>query len=81
MEQLATGVFGPVRVASPNNTPDELRKAMLAVAGHADDVDDCRELLMALGLIPQDFHQESTTRYGHGARRRVELTAEEKKAS
>ncbi len=37
-------------------TEETVRSARLTVARMANGVDDCRELLMMLGLIPCDFH-------------------------
>lgn len=69
-----------VHLSLPNNTDVELHGAMLHVASEAQDADDCRELLLMLGLISQDFRWESSARYGAGSRRRIKL-AEEKEAS
>lgn len=49
----------------------ERRKAALFVAGQARDVDDCRELLEALGLIDGGVRWErSITNYGTNSRSR-----------
>lgn len=50
-------------------TDEERRKATLYVASHARNVDDCRDLLEALGLVDQGFRW--VTRGPHGPRKKV----------
>lgn len=75
-----SAVLTGARLSLPNNTPEELRKAMRYIASEATDAEDCRELLLALGLIKPGFRWLTSARYGHGGRRKIEL-GEEKEAS
>jgi hypothetical protein len=80
IEQRDHALLHGVHLSLPNNTPDELRAAMLHVASEAGDVEECRELLGMLGLIRPEFRWQDSNRYGAGSRRRIELT-EEREAS
>lgn len=53
MTRAQVGAKDDCRVAGPvhPNTPEQRRRAALYVAGMAEDVDDARELLDALGLL------------------------------
>lgn len=46
------GLLKGARVGSPNNTPEQIRKAQLFVASQAKDAEDCALLLDVLGLMP-----------------------------
>jgi hypothetical protein len=48
------GVPAPRSGDTSRVTDEQVRKAQLAVAHIADDVEDCRQLLDMLGLVPGD---------------------------
>ena len=53
-------------------TPEEEHRARLAVAHHAENAAECRELLQMLGLIDPGFRWETTsTRGGTESRRKI----------
>lgn len=53
-------------------TPEEEHRARLVVAHHAENANECRELLQMLGLIDPGFRWETTsTRGGTESRRKI----------
>lgn len=53
-------------------TPEEEHRARLAVAHHAENANECRELLQMLGLIDPGFRWETTDHHrGVNGRRKI----------
>lgn len=47
------------------------RRATLAVAAHAHNAEDCKELLRALGLLPPGHRWKQSTKSGHPSAREL----------
>jgi hypothetical protein len=72
LSSRSTGALSGARVGTPNNTPDEVRRARQHVARNALDDVDCAELLAMLGLDGRGPTWIGNGTYGQRGRRRVQ---------
>ncbi len=54
-------------------SPEKVHRAQMIIASYAHDKEDLKELLMMLGLMPQDFHYHTTSGGGNGESRRKRI--------
>lgn len=71
VDRIDTKIRGPV----PEPSEQDQRRAALTIAHHAQDAEDCLELLRMCGLADPGFHWTGSVHTGADKRRKISKEA------